>query len=319
MNPTLQVLSGTSNPELSQDIAKHLGTRLGPAKIGRFSDGEIRVEVDESVRGNNVFVVQSLCPPVNANLMELLIIIDALKRSSAGRITAVIPYLGYARQDRQSRPRTPITAKLVADLIKTAGADAVVCMDIHANQIQGFFGIPVDLCHARGVLVREIKEVTKEHEGNLVVISPDAGGVDRARSFATRLNASLAIVDKRRPQPNESKVMHIIGKVEGKVAVIADDMIDTAGTLTETAKVIKAEGALAVYSAATHGVFSGPALERISESCLEKVIITDTIPMTTGDSIANDKILRTGVGFTLSDVIERIHGSLSVSCAFEAG
>lgn len=270
MSRELQIFSGNANPALAHEICAYLGTKLGEATVGSFSDGEVRVKIEENVRGGDVFVVQSSCQPVNDSLMELLIIIDALKRSSANRITAVIPYFGYARQDRKDQPRVPISAKLVADLISTAGTDRVLTMDLHAGQIQGFFNVPVDHLYALPVL---LDYITKKKVSDLVVVSPDAGGVERARAFAKRLEASLAIIDKRREGPNQTQIMNIIGDVAGKSALLLDDMIDTAGTIVKGAQACMDRGAREVWTACTHAVLTGPALERIQQSCLKQVKI----------------------------------------------
>ncbi|MBU6376529.1 MAG: ribose-phosphate pyrophosphokinase, partial [Bdellovibrionales bacterium] len=271
------ILSGNSNRPLAEQICQRLGKTLGRAEVRRFSDGEIFVEIGENVRGRDVYVIQSTSGPVNETLMELLIMIDALKRASAKEITAVIPYYGYARQDRKVAPRTPISAKLTADLLTSAGATRVVSMDLHAGQIQGFFNIPFDNLFASPVMLERLKRETQGSENQLVMVSPDAGGVERARHYAKRLNAAVAVIDKRRTGPNVAKAMNIIGDVQGKVAVILDDMIDTAGTLTEAAQAVLDHGAIRVLAAASHGVLSGPAIERISSSSIEKVFITDTI------------------------------------------
>ncbi|MBW1645479.1 MAG: ribose-phosphate pyrophosphokinase [Deltaproteobacteria bacterium] len=309
----LKIFSGNSNPELAESICRQLDVSLSQGIVKRFSDGEIMVELHESMRGMRVFVVQSTCDPVNANIMELLIIIDALKRASASEINAVIPYYGYARQDRKVAPRAPISAKLVADLLTVAGANRVIALDLHAGQIQGFFDIPVDHLYARPVLVRYIKE---NIAGEIVVVSPDAGGVERARAYAKKLNASLAIIDKRRSGPNElADEMNVIGDIAGKVAVIIDDMIDTAGTLTKAANVLMEEGALAVYGIASHGVLSGPAIDRIESSRLSKVVITDSIPLSPA-AAGCDKIEVLTISELLADAIKRIYWEDSVSCLF---
>jgi len=273
----LKIFSGSSNPVLSQSICNTIRVPLGKAKLTRFSDGELFVEIQENVRGRDVFVIQSLCHPVNDHLVELLLMIDALKRASAGRITATIPYYGYARQDRKNAPRVPISAKLVADLISTAGAGRVVTMDLHAGQIQGFFNIPVDNLYASQVFFPFIKE---EFMGQkLVVISPDAGGMPRARAYGKALNTNIAMIDKRRPAPNKTEVMHIVGNVEGDISIILDDMADTSGTLTEAAKALKEHGAKRVYAFCTHPVLSGSAVKRLHESCIEMAYFSDTIPL----------------------------------------
>ncbi len=308
----LKIFTGNANPALAQEICRHLSVPLAQATVKSFSDGEIMVEINENVRGRDVFVVQSTCQPANHNLMELLVMIDALKRASAARITAVIPYFGYARQDRKVAPRTPITSKLVADLITTAGAQRVLCVDLHAGQIQGFFNIPVDHLYAAPAVLEDVKARFTEE---LVVVSPDAGGTERARAFAKRLNAGLAIIDKRRSGANVSEVMHIIGDVDGRTCIIVDDMIDTAGTLCQAAAALKAHGAGDVYATATHAVLSGPALERINESDLKEVLVCNTIP--TEEKVKNCSRLRTiSVANILAEAIRRIHGDESVSSLF---
>lgn len=308
----LKIFTGNSNPALAQEICDHLSVPLAKASVKSFSDGEIMVEIKENVRGRDVFVVQSTCQPSNQNLMELLVMIDALKRASAARITAVIPYFGYARQDRKVAPRTPITSKLVADLITTAGAQRVLCVDLHAGQIQGFFNIPVDHLYAAPVVLDDIKS---RFTGEVVVVSPDAGGTERARAFAKRLNAGLAIIDKRRSAANVSEVMHIIGDVDGKTCIIVDDMIDTAGTLCQAAAALKAHGAGDVHATATHAVLSGPALERINDSSLKEVLISNTIPAEA--KVRECPRLRIiSVAKLLAEAISRIHGDESVSSLF---
>ncbi|WP_300461412.1 ribose-phosphate pyrophosphokinase [Desulfobacula sp.] len=272
----LSLFAGNSNPVLSNMISEYLAKPLGRLKANRFSDGEIQVEIQENVRKQEIFVIQSTCHPVNDNLVELLLLIDAFKRSSANRITAVIPYFGYSRQDKKVSPRVPISAKLVADLLDNTGVHRVITMDLHAGQIQGFFNCPVDNLYAAPVIIDDIKA---RHPDNLVVVSPDAGGVERARAYAKRLNASLAIVDKRRSAPNKAKAMAIIGDVQDKTAIIIDDMVDTAGTLTEAASVIVENGAKAVHAYCTHAVLSGPAIDRINQSSLSSLVATDTIPL----------------------------------------
>ena len=277
MKNKIKVFSGNSNKSLAEKICVSLGVPLGEAKVKTFSDGEIMVEIGENVRGRDIYVVQSTCSPTNNSLMELLIMMDALKRASAATITAVIPYYGYARQDRKVAPRTPITSKLVADLITTAGADRVVTIDLHAGQIQGFFNIPVDNLYAAPVMLEHLKKRFPHNDA--VMVSPDAGGTERARAFAKRLGCTLAVIDKRRTGPNVAEVMHLIGDVKGKAAIILDDMIDTAGTLTQAARALKEHGAKSIYACATHGVLSGPAIDRINDSPIEEVLITDTIPL----------------------------------------
>jgi ribose-phosphate pyrophosphokinase len=272
----MAIFTGNSNPELTRKICEYLGSPVGGTKANKFSDGEIQIEIHENVRLKDVFVVQSTCSPVNDNLVELLLMIDALKRSSASRITAVIPYYGYARQDKKVAPRVPISAKLVADMITLAGANRIITMDLHAGQIQGFFNIPVDNLFAAPVLIDYIRNNFRE---DLVIVSPDAGGVERARAFAKRLNADLAIIDKRRDAPNQAKAMAVIGDVEDKAAIILDDMTDTAGTLTEAAEAVINRGAREVHACCAHAVLSGPAIERVSESVLKSLVVTDTIPL----------------------------------------
>ena len=273
----MAIFSGNSNPELAQKICGYISLPLGGAKVKTFSDGEIQIEIHENVRLKDVFVIQSTCSPVNDNLVELLLMIDAFNRSSAKKITAVIPYFGYSRQDKKVAPRVPISAKLVADMITVAGADRIITMDLHAGQIQGFFNIPVDNLFAAPVLIEYIRNNFRD---DMVIVSPDAGGVERARAFAKRLNADLAIIDKRRDAPNQAKAMAVIGDVTDKVAVILDDMADTAGTLAEAADAIKNAGAREIHACCAHPVLSGPAIERISGSVLKSMVVTDTIPLT---------------------------------------
>ncbi|QJA06746.1 ribose-phosphate pyrophosphokinase [Thermosulfurimonas marina] len=309
----LKIFSGTANPELARKICEYLAVPLGLMEIKRFSDGEIFVEIKENVRGADVFVVQPTCTPVNEHLMELLIIIDALRRASARRITAVVPYYGYARQDRKTAPRTPISAKLVANLITVAGARRVLTMDLHAGQIQGFFDIPVDHLFAAPVLLEYLREHFRDED--LVIVSPDAGGVERARAYAKRLDAGIAIVDKRRPGPNQSEVMHVVGEVKGKVAIILDDMVDTAGTMCKAAEAIKERGAKEVHGMATHPVLSGPAVERIEKSALKSLVVTDTIPLREeAKKVKKIKVL--SVAKLLGEAIRRIHADDSVSSLF---
>jgi ribose-phosphate pyrophosphokinase len=312
------LLSGNANRPLAQKICEKLGKTLGHAEVRRFSDGEIFVEVGENVRGRDVYVIQSTCRPVNDTLMELLVMIDALKRASAKEITAVIPYYGYARQDRKVAPRTPISAKLTADLLTAAGATRVVSMDLHAGQIQGFFNIPFDNLFSSPVILQYLrKELGNGDKAahDLVLVSPDAGGVERARAYAKRLDCSVAMIDKRRTGPNVAEVMNIIGDVEGKNAIILDDMIDTAGTLTEAVGAVLDHGAKKVYAAATHGVLSGPAIERINASRLEQVIVTDTIPLSP-EAQKCGKIVQLSVADLLAEAIYRIHNYDSVSSLF---
>ncbi len=309
----LKVFSGTANPELAQKICKYLQVPLGNCVVKRFSDGEVFVEIKEHIRGSDVFIIQPTCPPVNENLVELLIMIDAARRASARRITAVMPYYGYARQDRKTAPRTPISAKLVANLIVTAGARRVLTMDLHAGQIQGFFDIPVDHLYALPVFLEYIK---KTFEGkDIVIVSPDAGGVERAREYAKRLNASIAIVDKRRLRPNESSVMNIVGDVKNKVAIIIDDMIDTAGTMCQAADAIMERGALEVHGMATHPVLSGKALERIQKSSIKDIIVSDTIPLRE-EAQKIEKIKVLSVANLLGEAIRRTHTDESISSLF---
>jgi ribose-phosphate pyrophosphokinase len=286
---------------------------IGGARVRTFSDGEIMIEITENVRGRDVYIVQSTCAPTNNNLMELLIMTDALKRASAATITAVIPYYGYARQDRKAAPRTPITAKLVADVITTAGIDRVVTIDLHAGQIQGFFNIPVDNLYAAPVMLDYLKNRFKGEK--VVMVSPDAGGTERARAFAKRLECTLAVIDKRRTGPNVAEVMHLIGDVRDKIAIILDDMIDTAGTLTQAARALKENGASAIYACATHGVLSGPAIERINNSVIEEIVLTDTIPL--GDKEQQTgKVRMLSIADLLAEAIRRIHEDESVSSLF---
>ncbi|MDO8785627.1 MAG: ribose-phosphate pyrophosphokinase [Syntrophales bacterium] len=308
----IRVFSGNANLALAEKICENLGVTLGKANVTTFSDGETRVEINENVRGMDVFIIQSTCTPVNVTCMELLIMIDAMKRASAGRITAVIPYYGYARQDRKVAPRAPISAKLVADLITTAGANRVLSMDLHAGQIQGFFNIPVDNLFAIPVLLKHIK---RTYEDNIVIVSPDTGGVERARAFGKRLGATLAIIDKRREGPNEARVMNIIGNVRGKKVIIFDDMIDTAGTVVQAAEALKEEGATEVSVCCTHPVLSGPAIEMIVNSCIKEVVVTDTIPLQEkAKSCARIKVL--SVAGLLSEAVKRIYYNDSVSSLF---
>ncbi|HEY7739606.1 MAG TPA: ribose-phosphate diphosphokinase [Steroidobacteraceae bacterium] len=310
----MAVFTGNANPGLAQDIVRHLMMPLGRALVGRFSDGEIQVEIMENVRGRDVYLVQSTCPPANEHLMELLVMADACRRASARRITAVIPYLGYARQDRRQRAmRVPITAKLVADMIGCAGVDRVLTVDLHADQIQGFFDVPVDNVYASPVL---LGEVWKQKYDNMIVVSPDVGGVVRARALARRLdNADLAIIDKRRPRANESQVMNIIGDVRGRSCVLVDDLVDTAGTLCQAAQALKDEGAVRVIAYITHPVLSGSAVERISASALDELVVTDTIPL--GDAAKKCKRIRVlSVAELLAETMRRIRDEESVSSLY---
>jgi len=310
----LKIFSCTANVSLSKAIADYLGTELCRAEVRRFSDGEIFVEIQESVRGADTFIIQPTCNPVNDSLMELLIMADALKRSSTSSITAVIPYYGYGRQDRKVQPRVPITAKLVADLLVAAGVSRVVSMDLHAGQIQGFFNIPFDHLFSKPVLIQYIKNNYPLE--NLVVVSPDAGGVERARAYAKRLDVGLAIIDKRRLRPNEAEAMNVIGDVAGKQAIIVDDMIDTGGTLVQAIHVLKEHGAATVSAACTHGVFSGSAYERIRDSELKEVICTDTIPLSPAMADLS-KVKCLPVAPILAEAISRIHKQTSVSSLFD--
>lgn len=308
------MFTGNANPCLAEEIADYLGISVGNATVSRFSDGEINVAIDESVRGVDVFVVQPTCSPGNENLMELLVMIDAFRRASASRINAVIPYYGYARQDRKSRARDPITAKLIANLIVESGAQRVVAVDLHATQIQGFFDIPVD--HLPGVPTIAEYFKTKGMGQNAVVLSPDVGGVTRARDLAAKLGAPLAIVDKRRPAPNVSEVMNVIGDVVGKSVIIVDDIIDTAGTVCTAARAMMEKGAANVYACCTHPVFSGPALERLAEAPFKEIVVTNTIPINKENLLPNVKVL--SVAPLVGEAILRIHEDLSVSKLFEA-
>jgi len=308
----LKIFSGNANRPLAERMCDGLGMELGQATVSSFSDGEIMVQIDENVRGADVFLVQTLSYPVNHHLMEMLIMMDAFRRASAKRITAVIPYFGYARQDRKSAPRVPITAKLVADLITTAGADRVLTLDLHAGQIQGFFNIPVDHLYAKPVLLEYLraKEFTR-----LVVVSPDAGGTERARAFAKKLNASLAIIDKRRDAPNSAELMNIIGEVKGSDVLLLDDMIDTGGTIVQGAHALKERGALKVYGACTHAVLSGPAIDRLKASPFDELIITDSIPLNGKDKLY-DRITVLSVAGLLGQAVARVHTEESVSNLF---
>jgi len=311
--PTIAVFTGNANPALAQDITRHLHVPLGRAHVGRFSDGEVNAELMENVRGRDVFIIQPTNPPAE-NLMELLMMTDACKRASAMRVTAVVPYFGYARQDRRPRAtRVAIAAKLVANMVQAAGVDRLLTVDLHADQIQGFFDIPVDNVYASPVL---LGDAWKQKYENMIVVSPDVGGVVRARALAKRLDdAELAIIDKRRPRPNESKVMNIIGEVEGKTCVLVDDMVDTAGTLCQAAQALKDEGALRVVSYITHAVLSGAALERISKSVLDELVVTDTIPLSP-EGRACKKIRQLSVAGLLAETIRRISDEESVSSLY---
>jgi ribose-phosphate pyrophosphokinase len=312
MLKSISIFTGNANPELARAITEHLQLSLGLAKVTRFSDGEVSVEIKENVRGVDVYVIQPTCAPVNETTMELLVMVDALKRASAGSVNAVIPYYGYARQDKKVAPRTPITAKLVADLLQVAGVSRVLALDLHAGQIQGFFNLPFDHIFALPVFLSYLKPKFAEQ---VVIVSPDAGGVERARAYAKRIGADLAIIDKRRQKANVSEVMHIIGEVKGRQCIILDDMIDTAGTLCNAATALKDEGASAVYGAATHAVLSGSSVERIMASPLEQVVVTDTIPLSKAAQDSKKfKVLT--VAPLLGETIKRIHHSDSVSSLF---
>ncbi|MFI3271106.1 MAG: ribose-phosphate pyrophosphokinase [Pseudomonadota bacterium] len=311
MQGDLKILTGTANPALAKSICNHLGCHLTPLLCETFSDGEIRIEIGDNVRGDDVFVIQSTCAPVNYNLMQLCLILDALKRASVGRVTAVMPYYGYARQDRKVAPRTPISAKLAADLLTTAGTDRVVTVDLHAAQIQGFFNTPVDNLYAAPVML----DYLRQFRDDIVIVSPDAGGVERARSYAKRLNAGLAIIDKRRDKPNQAQAMHVIGDVKGKHAIVVDDMIDTAGTLCAAGEVLLKNGAREVMACATHPVLSGPAIERINNSPFSEVVVTDTVPL--GDKLEScSKIRVLSTAKLLATSIHNIHTESSVSVLF---
>jgi len=310
----IKLFSGNANPELAKRIAFSLGSPLGEASVSKFSDGEINVDIRENVRGRDLFLIQPTCAPTNDHLMELLIMVDACKRASAGRITAVVPYYGYARQDRKAAPRVPISAKLVADLLTVAGVDRVLTMELHAGQIQGFFNIPVDNLFSSAHLCEHVRGNIPTNDA--VIVSPDAGGVERARAVAKRLNAGLAIIDKRRSGPNVAEVMHLIGDVEGKTAILVDDMVDTAGTLTKAAQAVMDQGAKAAYAVTTHPVLSGPAVERIVASPLLKVVVTDTIPLSQA-SIESGKFHVVSVAPLFAEAIRAIHHHDSVSRLFD--
>lgn len=311
----IKVFTGNSHFDLAQDIADILGVPVGESKVSTFSDGEISVDINETVRGNDVFIVQSTCEPVNNNLMELLIMIDALKRASAGRITAVIPYYGYARQDRKVKARDPITAKLVADLLTAAGAHRVLTMDLHAAQIQGYFNIPVDHLLGAPILAEHFISKGLIEQEDLVVVSPDLGSVTRARKFADNLHAPIAIIDKRRPKANVSEIMNIIGDIEGKRCILIDDMIDTAGTIANAANALKDLGAKNVYACCTHGVLSGPAMERINNSAIEELVMLNTIPLR--KDLDTDKITSLSVAPLFAEAIKRIYDDKPISKLFE--
>lgn len=312
--PNLVVFTGNANPELARKVVSHLHIPLGAAHVGTFSDGEIAVEINDNVRGKDVFILQSTCAPTNDNLMELIVMADALRRASAGRITAVIPYFGYARQDRRVRSaRVPITAKVVADMLTTVGVDRVLTVDLHADQIQGFFDIPVDNVYAAPVLIADLD---KQRHEDLLVVSPDVGGVVRARAFAKRLECDLAIIDKRRPKANVSEVMNIIGEVEGRTCVIMDDIVDTAGTLCKAAGALKEHGARRVVAYCTHAVLSGPAIDNIRNSQLDELVVTDTIPLS-DDAKACGRIRQLSMSALLAETLRRINNEESISAMFE--
>ena len=309
----LMVFSGNANPELAKKIAESLDTRMGNATVGQFSDGEVAVEINENVRGKDVFILQSTCAPTNDNLMELVLMVDALRRASASRITAVLPYFGYARQDRRVRSaRVPISAKVVADMMVKAGVDRVMTMDLHADQIQGFFDVPVDNVYGSPILLDDIE---RQNYDNLVVVSPAVGGVVRARAIAKQLNVDLAIIDKRRPQANQAQVMHIIGEIENRTCVVVDDMIDTAGTLCKAGDALKERGAQRVVAYATHPILSGPAVENIASSVLDEVVVTDTIPLS-DVARRSGKIRQLSVAGLIAEAIRRVSNEESVSAMF---
>jgi ribose-phosphate pyrophosphokinase len=308
----LKVFTLNSNRELAEDIANHIGTSLGQCSVNRFSDGEIQINIEESVRGCDVYVVQSTCSPVNEHIMELLIMIDALKRASARSINIVMPYYGYARQDRKARSREPITAKLIADLLETAGASRVITLDLHAPQIQGFFNVPID--HLQGVPILSDYFEAKDLD-DIIVVSPDHGGVTRARKMADRLNAPIGIIDKRRPEPNVAEVMNIVGNIEGKTAILVDDIIDTAGTISLAANALVENGAKEVYACCTHPVLSGPAIDRINESQIKELVITNSIPLPEDKQI--EKITPLSVAPLIGEAIVRVHELQSVSILFD--
>lgn len=310
MIASIKLLTGTSNQNLAKEVSEYLNIHLSDAIVSRFSDGEVRVQINESMRGEDVFVIQSLCPPINESIMELLLILDAIKRASAGRITAVIPYYAYARQDRKDKPRVPISARLLADLITVAGAQRVVIVDLHSPQIQGFFNIPVDNLHALGFLYDYLKDKV---DGETVVVSPDAGGVERARLLANKIGCPIAIIYKRRPEPNVAEVLDLIGDVKGKRAIIVDDIIDTAGTVCAASELLLSRGASRVDVVATHGLLSGPAVERLRKSPIEEVVITNTIP---AEHKNLEKLKIVSIAPLIGEAIRRIHEGESVSMLF---
>lgn len=307
----MNIFAGNANPELAREICKYLKIPLGDALVTAFSEGEIRIKINENVRGKDVFIVQPTCPPVNNNLMELLILIDALRRASAKRITAVLPYFGYARQDRKDQPRVPITAKLVANLITTAGADRILTVDLHAGQIQGFFDIPMDHLYAVNVFVDHIKKIKLK---DIVIVSPDVGGIKTARAYAKKFDVPLAIVDKRRISGEDTEAMNILGDIKGKNLIIVDDLVATASSLVEAATALKKQGGQEIYAAITHPVLSGPAIKRINDSCIKKLFVTNTIPVENGKR--HEKIEVLSIAPLLAEAIKRIHDEESVSCLF---
>ncbi|MBQ02685.1 MAG: phosphoribosylpyrophosphate synthetase [Acidobacteria bacterium] len=311
-NGQLKFFSGSAHPELAQEIANHLGVSLGRSKLKRFSDTEVSFQIDENIRGTDVFILQPTCTPVDANLVELCLMIDAFRRSSAARITAVMPYYGYARQDRKDKPRVPISAKLVANLLSAAGANRVLTMDLHKAQIQAFFDIPVDHLFAAPVF---IEYLSRYRERGLTIVSPDAGGVERARAYARRLGADLAIIDKRRSEDGAAEVMNVVGEVQDRICIIQDDIVDTAGTLNRSAAALRDNGAARVLACAVHGVLSGPALQRIEESALEKLVVTNTIPPKS-EFVASDKVEVLSVASLLGKAVRSIHDETSVSSLF---
>ena len=307
----MEIITGNANPKLAQEICKYLKISLGNTLVTTFSEGEIRVKIDENVRGKDVFIIQPTCSPVNNNLMEILILIDALKRASAKRITAVLPYFGYARQDRKDQPRVPITAKLVANLITTAGADRILTVDLHAGQIQGFFDIPMDHLYAVNIFVNHIKKIKLK---DIVIVSPDVGGIKMARAYAKKFEAPLAIVDKRRISGEETEAMNILGDIKGKNLIIVDDLVATASSLVEAANALKKQGAKDIYAAITHPVLSGPAIKRINDSAIKKLFVTNTIPVENGKQHKKIEVL--SIAPLLAEAIKRIHNEESVSCLF---
>lgn len=312
---TLKLFAGNANPTLAREMADHLKISLGDCMVQRFRDGEVATYIDESVRGCDVYILQPTCPKVNDNLMELLVMIDAMRRSSAKQITAVVPYYGYARQERKSKPRDPVSAKLVANLITAAGADRIICMDLHAKAIEGFFDIPMEHLSAMPILANYYKK--KKFNDEIVVVSPDIGGVVRARDLAGRLHSGIAIIDKRRPKPGEAEIMNIIGEVKGKICIMVDDIIDSAGTICLGSDAILARGAKEVHVCCTHALFSGPAVERLTHSKIKEVVVTNTIPQRSPAVLENDKFKILSVGSLLGEAIRSVNNNLSVSRLFE--